>query len=82
MAIQPVARATTTPRFRSVADVAAILGMSEVNIYRAIHAGEFPAVKVRGRIVIPSRAIDDMESDALTHGLVDAANYVAPARAA
>ncbi|WP_246248243.1 hypothetical protein [Micromonospora maritima] len=49
--------------------------MSEVTLYRAIHAGQFPAIKVRGRFVIPARAIDDMEASALAHGLVDAGNY-------
>jgi predicted DNA-binding transcriptional regulator AlpA len=82
MSVSPINRNVEPPRFRSVADTAAILGMSEVNIYRAIHAGEFPAVKVRGRIVIPARAIDAMESDAMTNGLVDAATYVAPTRVA
>ncbi|WP_441338585.1 hypothetical protein [Micromonospora sp. NBS 11-29] len=49
--------------------------MSEVTLYRAIHAGQFPAIKVRGRFVIPARAIDDMEASALAYGLVDAGNY-------
>lgn len=72
---EPLARTQERPRFRSVADTAAILGMSEVTLYRAIHAGQFPAIKVRGRFVIPARAIDDMEASALAHGLVDARNY-------
>ena len=63
------------PRFHSVAATAAILGMSEVTLYRAIHAGQFPAIKVRGRFVIPARVIDDMETSALAHGLVDASGY-------
>ncbi|PGH42397.1 DNA-binding protein [Micromonospora sp. WMMA1996] len=72
---EPLARVEEHPRFRSVADTAALLGMSEVTLYRAIHAGQFPAIKVRGRFVIPARAIDDMEASALAHGLVDAGNY-------
>ncbi|KIR63545.1 helix-turn-helix domain-containing protein [Micromonospora haikouensis] len=63
------------PRFHSVSEVAAILGMSEVTLYRAIHAGQFPAIKVRGRLVIPARVLDDMEESALTTGLVDAEDY-------
>jgi len=68
-------RGQARPRFHSVATTAAILGMSEVTLYRAIHAGQFPAVKVRGRFVIPARALDDMEASALSTGLVDAGDY-------
>jgi excisionase family DNA binding protein len=67
---------TSSPRFRSVADTAALLGMSEVTLYRAIHDGQFPAVKVRGRYVVPARVIDEMESAALAGRLVDAAEFV------
>jgi excisionase family DNA binding protein len=65
-----------TPRFHSVAAVARILGMSEVTLYRAIRAGQFPAVKVRGRYVIPARALDAMEDAAVGSGtMVDTANW-------
>lgn len=65
-----------TPRFRSVPETAEILGMSEVTLYRAIREGQFPAVKVRGRYVVPSRALDDMETAAMATGaVVDAAGY-------
>lgn len=67
---------TAQPRFRSVAETANILGMSEVTLYRAIHSGQFPAIKIRGRFVIPARAIDEMESSALSVGLVDAGDFV------
>ena len=53
------------PRFFTVAEAAALLKVSEVTIYRGISAGEFPAVKIRGRYAIPSRAIDDLEATAL-----------------
>jgi excisionase family DNA binding protein len=36
-------------RFFTVAEAAELLGLSEPTVYRAIHAGEFPAIKVRGR---------------------------------
>jgi predicted DNA-binding transcriptional regulator AlpA len=71
--------ATATPRFRSVPDTAEILGMSEVTLYRAIREGQFPAIKVRGRYVVPSRVLDDMESAAIASGsVVDAADYTPP----
>jgi hypothetical protein len=74
---------SATPRFRSVPDTAEILGMSEVTLYRAIREGQFPAIKVRGRYVVPARVLDDMESAAITSGaVVDAAGYAARAPAA
>ena len=39
----------TTKRFFTVAEAAGLLGLSEPTLYRAIRAGEFPAIKVRGR---------------------------------
>jgi excisionase family DNA binding protein len=62
-------------RFFAVAEAAAMLGLSEPTLYRAIRAGEFPAIRVRGRYVVPAKAIDEMESSALASGLVNAADY-------
>jgi excisionase family DNA binding protein len=56
---------TRPARFLSVAAVAELLGVSDVTLYRAIQAGEFPAVKIRGRYVIPARAIDEIEDAAI-----------------
>lgn len=63
-------------RFYGVAEVAALLGVSEPMLYKAIRAGEFPAIKVRGRYVIPSRAIDAMEDAAMSFGLVEPAQFM------
>ncbi len=66
--------AGTRARFLSVAAVARVLAVSEVTLYRAISSGEFPAVKVRGRYVVPASALDAMEHAAVDTGrLVDAA---------
>jgi hypothetical protein len=71
------------PRFWSVPDTAAILGMSEVTLYRAIREGQFPAVKVRGRYVVPARALEVLEADAVNSGrLVDAADHATPMKVA
>ena len=65
------------PRFYSVAQVAQIFGMSPMTVYRAIAAGEFPAVRIRGRLIVPARAVDAMAEVATTeHTLVDAAGWV------
>ncbi len=76
--------ATTGPgaRFYSVAHTAGLFGMSEMTIYRAIAAGEFPAVRIRGRLFIPAKAIDEMEQAALASQTgVDAADWVPDADA-
>ncbi|MFP5023521.1 helix-turn-helix domain-containing protein [Pseudonocardia phyllosphaerae] len=72
------------PRFYSVAQVAEMLGMSSMTVYRAIAAGEFPAVRVRGRLIIPAKAIEAIADLAIgEHTVVDAAGWVpAPRRSA
>lgn len=63
------------PRFYSVAETAALLGTSEMTVYRAITSGEFPAVKIRGRWIVPAKAIDEIESAAMASGAVDTADF-------
>lgn len=65
------------PLYYSVAEVARIFGVSTVSLYRAINDGEFPAVRIRGRFVVPRRAIDEI-TDAAVSGqtLVDASDWV------
>jgi excisionase family DNA binding protein len=66
--------------FYSVSQTARLLGMSQMTLYRAISAGEFPAVRIRGRLIVPARAIEQMVDAALYDGaLVDAAAWVRPA---
>lgn len=65
------------PRFFSVGQVAGMLGCSTMTIYREIQLGQFPAVKVRSRYLVPAKAIDDMENAALEgQTVVDAADFV------
>ena len=68
---------TEAPRFYSVAEVARMFGMSTMTVYRAIAAGEFPAVKVRNRLIVPARAIEAMAEAAVAdQTVVDAAGWV------
>jgi excisionase family DNA binding protein len=65
------------PRFYSVAQVARMFGMSSMTVYRAIAAGEFPAVRIRGRLIVPAKALDAMvEAAVAEQTVVDAAGYV------
>lgn len=52
-------------RFYTVPEAAKLLRMSAATLYREIAAGRFPAVKVRTRLVVPARAIDEIEQLAL-----------------
>ena len=63
-------------RWLSVAELAVELGMSPMTLYRAIAAGEFPAVRIGRRIVVPARVLDDMAAAALTMGTtVDSSDW-------
>lgn len=68
---------TAAPKFYSVAQVAAMFGMSPMTLYRAIAAGEFPAVRIRGRLIVPAKAVDAMADVATAEQtVVDAAGWV------
>lgn len=65
------------PQYYSVAQVSRVFGISTVSLYRAIKDGEFPAVKIRGRVFVPRRAIDEMtESAVAEQTVVDSADWV------
>ena len=67
---------TVHPRFHSVAETARILGVSEMTLYRAIRSGQFPAVQVMGRLIIPAKVIDEIIDAALDSGaLVDTEDW-------
>jgi len=65
------------PRFLSVPQVARMLGMSPMTLYRAIAAGKFPAVRIRGRLIVPMAALEEMADVAISEQtVVDAAGWV------
>jgi excisionase family DNA binding protein len=69
------------PAFYSIADTARILGMSEATLYRAIADGQFPAVRIRGRVIIPAKAIDAITDSALdAAGVADGYDVTGGAR--
>ena len=73
----PLPEAAAAPRFYSVPQVARMFGMSSMTVYRAIAAGEFPAVRIRGRLIVPAKAIEAMAEVAMAeHTVVDAAGWV------
>jgi excisionase family DNA binding protein len=71
------ARADRKRTFYSVAETARIFGMSDMTLYRAIHDGQFPAVRIRGRLFVPVKAVEQMVEAAVEGGgLVDAADWI------
>ena len=70
----------SAPAFYSVAATARMLGASEMTVYRAIQAGEFPALRIRGRIVVPAKALEALTEEALSRrSVVDVAEWTAAA---
>jgi excisionase family DNA binding protein len=65
------------PAFYSVSATARMLGTSEMTLYRAIQDGQFPAVRIRGRLIVPAKAIEALAALAVaSSSLVDAADWV------
>jgi excisionase family DNA binding protein len=46
-------------RFLTVAEVAAIMRVSKMTVYRLVHAGELPAVRVGRSFRVPEQAVHD-----------------------
>ena len=57
-------QASALPTFYDVSTVAAMFRMSRMTVYRAIHTGELPAVRIRGRWLIPAKAIEALVAKA------------------
>ncbi len=65
------------PLFYSVAQAARMFGTAPVTLYRAIRAGEFPAVRIRGRLIVPAKAVEAMAEAAVAEQtVVDASGWV------
>jgi excisionase family DNA binding protein len=46
-------------RFLTVAEVAAAMRVSKMTVYRLVHAGELPAVRVGRSFRVPEDAVDE-----------------------
>ncbi|MFF4574843.1 helix-turn-helix domain-containing protein [Streptomyces sp. NPDC001410] len=61
-----------------IAEAAERLGVSYQTLWRAIREGDFPGIKIRGRILVPIKAIELlMESVTQSGQLVDVAEWTA-----
>lgn len=48
----------TPPVFLTVAEVAAVMRVSKMTVYRLVHSGELPAVRVGKSFRVPQGALD------------------------
>jgi excisionase family DNA binding protein len=44
----------------TVTETAALLGISRTTAYECVRTGDLPALRLGGRIVVPTQAIDDL----------------------
>ena len=51
-------------KFLTVAEVAALMRVSRMTVYRLVHSGELPAVRVGRSFRVPERAVHDYLRDA------------------
>lgn len=71
----------TSPAFYTVREAARILRVAPSTLYRAIREGDFPAVRLRTRYVVPAAALDRLVREAAeTGGLVDPARMASTRR--
>lgn len=72
-----------TPAFYTVREAADLLRVNAATLYRAIREDAFPAVRIRGRYVIPAAALDRLIAEAAEWGgCIDPAQLVAERRTA
>lgn len=54
--------------FLTVAEVAELMRVSKMTVYRLVHAGTLPAVQVGRSFRIPEQAVHDYLRDSYVHG--------------
>jgi excisionase family DNA binding protein len=56
---RPPENALAEVRFLTVAEVAAVMRVSKMTVYRMVHAGDLPAVRVGRSFRVPEKAVHD-----------------------
>ena len=64
MSAQPPDAPLAQVRFLTVAEVAALMRVSKMTVYRLVHSGELTAVRVGRSFRVPERAVHDYLRDA------------------
>lgn len=58
------------PRFLTVAEVADLLRVSKMTVYRMVHAGDLPAVRVKRSFRVPLKAVEQLSESSLENWIV------------
>jgi excisionase family DNA binding protein len=58
-----VERGFAEVRFLTVAEVASVMRVSKMTVYRLVHGGELPAVRVGRSFRVPEQAVHDYLRD-------------------
>ncbi len=58
-AIRPVDPPLAEVKFLTVAEVASVMRVSKMTVYRMVHAGDLPAVRVGRSFRVPEKAVHD-----------------------
>ena len=61
---RPRDKALAEVRFLTVAEVAALMRVSKMTVYRLVHSGELPAVRVGRSFRVPEQAVHEYLRDA------------------
>jgi excisionase family DNA binding protein len=64
MSAQPPDVPLAQVRFLTVAEVAALMRVSKMTVYRLVHSGELTAVRVGRSFRVPEKAVHDYLRDA------------------
>ena len=57
--VHPVDPALAEVRFLTVAEVAAVMRVSKMTVYRMVHSADLPAVRVGRSFRVPEKAVHD-----------------------
>ena len=58
-AVRPADPALSEVKFLTVAEVATVMRVSKMTVYRMVHAGDLPAVRVGRSFRVPEKAVHD-----------------------
>ena len=62
--MSPRTKADLDPKFLTVAEVADAMRVSKMTVYRLVHSGDLPAVRVGRSYRVPLSAVNDYLRDA------------------
>ena len=57
--MRPAEQSLAEVKFLTVAEVATVMRVSKMTVYRMVHAGELPAVRVGRSFRVPEKAVHD-----------------------